>query len=81
MSDVTWIPVDETGFIKDGDWYFVNLRAIEAWDIEQVAGIHVAQAAVDEDDLWFFDPTDGYAFPGVTHYMRIPFPPPPEEQA
>ena len=76
---VTWIPVDEKAFVKEGDWCFVNLKAIESWGIEQVAGIHVAQAAIDEDGLWFLDPNSGCELRGVTHYMRIPYPPPPEE--
>lgn len=79
MPDVTWIPVDKNGFVKEGDWCFVNLKAIESWGIEQVAGIHVAQAAIDDLGLWFLDPNSGCELCGVTHYMRIPFPPPPEE--
>ena len=80
MADSVWVPVVRTHYVGDGDWCFVNLVAIETPDVEQIACVCIAQAFyAGKDNLWFMDPVSGFALQGVTHYMLIVYPEPPEE--
>ena len=76
---VIWHPVNETRFVKDGDWCFANIVGGQNDYEEWVSCIMITQVFFTVDGPDWTDPSTGYPFGGVTHYMLVEYPEPPEE--
>ena len=75
----TWHPVSEPQFVEEADWCFANIVAGQDDEEEWVSCVVPAQVFFAVDGPYWMDPTTGYPLKGVTHYMPLEFPAPPEE--